>query len=108
MIKKELSGKALKDLLGAKRVFMRWHNKNNYGGNFGFNIYFSGEFNRKTDRELTGYYNIEGKITSLAYGELYQCGTAIKDLTDLNSLFKEIENMEKVNIAQIEAGVISQ
>jgi hypothetical protein len=74
MKKQELTGNTLKKLLGAKRVMYRWHNKNKTGGNFGINIYFSEEFNRETDKEITGFYDTNGDIRSLYFSPLYSAG----------------------------------
>jgi hypothetical protein len=88
--KSELTGNSLKKLLGAKKVMYRWHNKNNTGGNFGINIYFADEFNRETDREITGAYDTEGKIRYLNYGELYSAGIRLPPFA-----FKTIPNLIK-------------
>lgn len=97
--KKELTGNRLKKSLNAYRVNMRWHNKNKSFSNFGFNIYFGKEFNRDTDKELTGIYNSQtNEIVNLAFGYLYQCGQKIpKEIinTDYETLIRYIQHLEK-------------
>ena len=92
--KKELTGNILKKNLDAKRVMYRWHNKNKSGGNFGINIYYAEEFNRETDKELTGYYSTDGNVYRLRFGSLYSCGINIPiyALQSLNTLFKYIKD----------------
>jgi len=75
--KKELTGTVIKKELGARRCVQRWHNKNKSGGNFGFNIYFSEEFDRATDKEITGEYNRDGDIINLRFGTLWQLGGSV-------------------------------
>jgi hypothetical protein len=64
---KELSGHRLRKDLCLKYVVKRWHNHNKTGGNFGINLITGGEINF----EITGYHNIEGKITTLQFKHLY-------------------------------------
>lgn len=103
MIKKnELTGSAVKKGLKANRSMYRWHNKNKSGGNFGINIYFAEEFNRDTDKELTGYYNSDGVVYSLSFGNLYSAGHkvpiwAIESLETLFSYCKQVIAWEKGN-----------
>jgi len=78
--KKDLTGNKLKKSLNAYSVGYRWNNKNKGWGNFGINIYFGETFERGRDKELTGYYKeIEGEkiISSLSFGDLFQCGEQI-------------------------------
>lgn len=100
MNKKELNTNELKKLIGAHRIAQRWHNKNKHGGNFGINIYFGPEFQRGIDKEITGYYDKEGHITSLSFGDLYSAGATIpkENHSDLNELAKWINSRRKQNV----------
>ena len=97
---KELKGQEIKKQLNAFSCAFRWHNKNKSGGNFGINIYFTKEFNRDTDKEITGYYNKEGNIYSLNFSPLYSAGGnipiwALKDLDALFNYIKDVIGWEK-------------
>ena len=92
---KQLSGNAVKKGLNAHKSHFRWHNKNKSGGNFGINIYFAEEFNRETDKEITGYYNKDGYIYNLRFSPLYTAGQTIPiwALNDLDTLFNYIKQV---------------
>ena len=100
--KKELAGNRLKKSLNARKVCYRWNNKNKGWGNFGINIYFSEEFKRGIDKELTGEYKeIDGEniISSLTFSDLWGgCGIRI-DLKEIDTYNKLIEWI-KYNILQ--------
>lgn len=69
----ELNGRSIKKSLGIKKTSMRYHNKNNSGGNFGINVYdVSG-----VDCEISGLYDTDGKITRLSFGRLYANGVFV-------------------------------
>ena len=92
--KKELNGIALKKCLNAFKVGYRWNNKNKGWGNFGINIYFSEEFKRGIDKELTGNYKeIEGEkiISSLTFSDLWGSGGVNIDLREIDNFNKLIE-----------------
>ena len=63
---------------GLQKVFMRWHNKNKHGGNFGFNLIAKNYALITINYELCGYYNEKGEITSLGIGKQYQNNIQIK------------------------------
>jgi len=108
VLKSELKTSELKRLLGAYRVIQRWHNKNKTGGNFGINIYFSKDDDiiKGMDKEITGEYNTDGVITSLHFGDLYQCTgrlpteayTGIKTLAEIILKRKHFEELERDKI----------
>lgn len=89
----ELKGTTIKKRLGAYSASFRYHNKNKQGGNFGINIYMKKEFNRATDKEICGYYDKEGRIWALEYGELYGVGSRLPiwALESLETLFSYLE-----------------
>lgn len=90
---KELNGRTVKKYLNCFSAGFRWHNKNKHGGNFGINIYFAKEFNRETDKEITGDYNKAGQIYSLDFSPLYSAGGKIPiwAMLDLETLFNYIK-----------------
>lgn len=66
---KELNGARLRKDLGLKAVVKRWHNHNNHGGNFGFNL-----IRGDNDLEITGYHNVEGLVYILNIKPIYSGG----------------------------------
>lgn len=68
----ELNGTKLKKDLGLRRVIKRYHNRNKSGGNFAYNLLMAGEKVGAIHFELHGYHDIDGHITSLKLGRLYQ------------------------------------
>ena len=69
MIISELNGRAVKKLIKAKSCSFRYHNKNNLGGNFGFEI--RGIYGK--DYELNGEYrhSFDGLINTIRFGKVY-------------------------------------
>ena len=92
----DLTGPKLKKLLGAKRAKMRWHNKNKSGGNFGFDIMYGDSYNRKTDAELTGYYDPNRNLLSLRWGPAWESGTTIYKRGDPHSLVKNMDELKEL------------
>lgn len=89
----ELKGTKLKKVVNAKRVGKHYHNKNKSGGNFGITI------RMKNDDvyQLNGYYNTDGVVYLMSFGEGYGLGKRIVrpdnylDFTfaDLSRIMKE-------------------
>ena len=88
MKKSELNTRTLKKLMGAFRICQQWHNKNKSGGNFGLNFYFGETFQRGRDKSLNGYYNKDGDLYGMRYGDSYGVGQKIPQeiLKDINLL----------------------
>lgn len=91
MKKAELTGALIKNVTGARRACMRWHNKNKSYSNFGFNVYMFEGFTRNIDFEITGDYNAQtGEIVCLRAGPLYGCSHKIP--TDM---FKDVDTFKE-------------
>ena len=98
ILKSELTGRRLKRDLYLDRANQQWHNKNNSGGNFGFNLWNEPRGFGK-NWELSGVYNIKGEVMSLGFGRMSQAGTEItgvKDMTYLDLITKIYDNMARI------------
>lgn len=84
----ELKSRDIKKRFDAKSVALRWHNKNKSGGNFGMNIH---GVNGK-DFEISGQYNIDGILSGLRFGFIYQAGIPM----NVNSVQEMFEFMDVV------------
>lgn len=92
----ELSGNAIKKSLKSHRASYHYHNRNKKGGNFGISVYFAEKFNRDTDREFHGDYDVKGHVWALYYGEMGSAGVKIPiwALADTETLFNYIRQHE--------------
>lgn len=81
----DLKSAVIKKKLGAKSVAFRWHNKNNYGGNFGINII---DVNGR-DYEISGHYSTSGLLYALRFGRIYQAGSPML-VNTLDEMFEFI------------------
>lgn len=96
----ELKGTRIKKAIGADSVTKRYHNKNKSGGNFGFTI-----IKDKTLYDLSGYYNTEGHVHRLRFGQYWKAGaelpikpTTFEDLINsINKIMKAMSDYEMVN-----------
>jgi len=69
----ELNGRVFKKALSARNCRYRYHNRNNTGGNFAFEIH--GAIGR--DFELSGAHGITGEIGYLRIGEIFSVGSTL-------------------------------
>lgn len=85
---KEIKGTSFKKILGCKSSSFRWHNKNKSGGNFGIELR---ELQGK-DYEISGEYNINGNMSSIRFGYIYQAGVRfmIEDFEELINIIKKM------------------
>jgi len=104
MIISELNGRAVKKLIKAKSCSYRYHNKNNFGGNFGFEI--RGVDGK--DYELNGEYrhSFEGLITTIRFGKVYWPRIELikENIIDARSItLSDILNrmMEIINLGEV-------
>lgn len=96
----ELKGNRIKKAIGAESVNKRYHNKNKSGGNFGFTI-----VKDKTWYDLSGYYNTEGHVHGLRFGQFSNAGaelpikpTTFDELTQsINKVMQAMSDYEEVN-----------
>ena len=95
---KELNGKAIKKALNAKSAAFRYHNRNTRGGNFGINV----RGVNGLDCEISGDYNVEGQITHLRFGRLFQCGIVIPERNFqyfMEMILRSTSNVQKMAVA---------
>lgn len=71
----DIKGNRLKKSLSLFQAIKRYHNRNNSGGNFAFNMYFDEQHSRGKSFEISGYHNPEGAITEIRFGYLWELGT---------------------------------
>jgi len=76
----ELKGNKLKKSLSLFQAIKRYHNRNNSGGNFAFNLYFDEQHSRGKSFEISGYHNPEGAITEIRFGYLWELGAKLEDM----------------------------
>lgn len=89
---RELKSAEIKKKLGAESVRFRWHNKNKSGGNFGLSIIGV----KGRDYEISGYYNITGKLYDLRFGFIYQAGISMS-VSSVEEMFEFIkESLERI------------
>lgn len=65
---KQVNGQYFRKALNASRCYFRYHNKNNKGGSFGFEM--RGLIGGR-ELELWGLYGVDGEIFHLAIGEVF-------------------------------------
>ena len=74
----ELKGARLKKSLKLFQAIKRYHNRNNSGGNFAFNLYFDEQHSRGKSFEISGYHDKTGAITEIRFGYLWELGTKLE------------------------------
>lgn len=93
----ELKGNRLKKSLSLLQAIKRYHNRNNSGGNFAFNLYFDKQHTRGKSFEISGYHDTTGAITEIRFGYLWVPGTKLEKeyYETYESLIKCINNILK-------------
>lgn len=100
----ELTGAKLKKDIELFKVFKRYHNHNNTGGNFAFNLYTGNPINYfkgngEKHYEISGVHDQQGNIRILRLGGLYDPGVTIFNNTsylnwDYNRLIQLIKRVK--------------
>lgn len=74
----DLKGNRLKKSLSLSQAIKRYHNRNNSGGNFAFNLYFDEKHSKGLSFEISGYHDTTGAITEIRFGYLWDIGAKLE------------------------------
>jgi hypothetical protein len=96
--------KRLKKDLKPEKAIKRYHNHNNTGGNFAYDLYFDKEHSRGASFELSGEHNVSGEITGLRFGYACQLGAKL-DKEDFQTYTNLIEYITGVISALIKISI---